>query len=293
MFATSFEKENQSFEQRKKIYSAVSTLLVHGLLMLLLYLTSLTLPNPPYQDNEGGMSVNFGTSAVGTGEEQAFTYTPIASSPPPVAKTSATSAAVEEDVATQDIEEALTMPKAETPKKITSKPTMETPAKPEKPSPSSTPSPAVPKADENALFKPGAFGKPNNSTGDGLGDGKGDQGELSGDPNATNYSGSGTGWGDGTGDGTGDGNVRLAGRKLRYKPEVTDRSQAKGKVVILIKVDRSGKVVDARYTPAGSTTSDEGLIKISIEAAYRYRFDENPSAAEIQTGAISFIYKVN
>jgi len=58
-------------------------------------------------------------------------------------------------------------------------------------------------------------------------------------------------------------------------------------------VDRSGKVVDARYTQAGSTTSDEGLIKTSIEAALKYRFDTNNGATELQTGAISFIYKVN
>lgn len=294
MFAAAFEKENKGFEQRKQISSLIITLLIHGLLLLILYLSTLSLPNPPYQDNEGGMSVNFGTSNVGTGDEQAYSYTPIASTTAPAPTPPSPASSTDEEVATQDIEDAPAVAKPEPVKKTpVTKPLepVKTPVKPT--TATTTPTPPQPKADENALFKPGAYGKPNNSTGDGLGGGKGDQGELGGDPNSKSYEGSGTGLGTGNGDGIGDGNVRLAGRKLRFKPEVNDRSQAKGKVVIQIKVDRSGKVVDARYTQAGSTTSDEGLIRTSIEAAYKYRFDENQSASEIQTGAISFIYKVN
>jgi outer membrane biosynthesis protein TonB len=294
MFAATFEKENKGFEQRKQISSVIITLLIHGLLLLILYLSTLSLPNPPYQDNEGGMSVNFGTSDVGTGDEQAYSYTPIASTTAPAPTPPAPASSTEEEVATQDIEDAPAIAKPEPVKKTPiTKPVepVKTPVKPT--AATTTPTPPQPKADENALFKPGAYGKPNNSNGDGLGGGKGDQGELGGDPNSKSYEGSGTGFGTGNGDGIGDGNVRLAGRKLRFKPEVNDRSQAKGKVVIQIKVDRSGKVVDARYTQAGSTTSDEGLIRTSIEAAYKYRFDENQGASEIQTGAISFIYKVN
>ena len=295
MFSASFETDNNSFENRKRITSIVITLLVHGLLLLLLYLSTLSLPDPPYVDNEGGMSVNFGTSDVGEGDEQAFTYTPVAAVSEPTPSPPATSTSQEEELATQDMEDAPVLSKPEPIKK------KETPTpKPEVVKPvtkpvtaNTTPVPPQPKADENALFKPGAYGKPNSSTGDGEGGGKGDQGQLDGDPNSKSYQGSGTGQGTGEGSGLGDGNVRLAGRQLKYKPVVNDKSQSRGKVVIQIKVDRSGKVVDARYTQAGSTTSDEGLIKTSIEAAFKYRFDTNNGATELQTGAISFIYKVN
>ncbi len=296
MFSDSFDIDNNSFENRKKATSTLVTFLIHGLLMLLLWWSTLQLPNPPYADNEGGMSVNFGTSDVGEGDEQAFTYTPVAAAP--VQETPAptpTSTSNEEEIATQDLEDAPVISKPEPKKKETPKPTPETPKPVEKPKPfvAATPTPPQPKADENALFKPGAYGKPNSSTGDGEGGGKGDQGDLSGDPNSKSYQGSGTGYGTGSGDGIGDGNVRLAGRQLREKPVVNEKSQARGKVVIQIKVGRDGTVKDARYTQAGSTTSDEGLIKTSIEAAYKYRFDANPNAAELQTGTISFIYKVN
>lgn len=294
MFTTVFEKENKSFELRKKISSALLTLFIHGILLLILYISTLSLPNPPYQENEGGMSVNFGTSDVGTGDEQAFSYTPIAAAPTPAEPAPTPPAANEEEIATQDLEEAPVIAPAKPVKKTPTPTPVEPPKTPTKPVVNTSPAaPPQPRADENALFKPGAFGKPNNSTGDGTGGGKGDQGELGGDPNSRNYEGSGSGFGTGNGDGIGDGNVRLAGRKLRFKPEVNDRSQAKGKVVIQIKVDRTGKVVEARYTQAGSTTADEGLVRTSIEAAYKYRFDENSNASEVQTGAISFIYKVH
>ncbi len=295
MFTASFETDNNSFENRKRITSTVITLLVHGLLLLLLYLSTLSLPNPPYVDNEGGMSVNFGTSDVGEGDEQAFTYTPVAAASVPTPAPPAASTSQEEELATQDIEDAPVLSKPEPIKKKetpTPKPEVVKPV--EKPvTANATPAPPQPKADENALFKPGAYGKPNSSTGDGEGGGKGDQGQLGGDPNSKSYQGSGTGQGTGQGDGLGDGNVRLAGRQLKSKPEVNDKSQARGTVVIQIKVDRNGKVVDARYTQAGSTTSDEGLIKTSVEAALKYRFDSNANAAELQTGTVRFIYKVN
>ncbi len=295
MFTASFETDNNSFENKKRATSIVVTLLVHGLLLLILYLSTLSLPNPPYVDNEGGMSVNFGTSDVGEGDEQAFTYTPVAAASEPTPAPQATATTQEEELATQDIEDAPSLAKPEPVKKkevTTPKPEVVKPI--EKPTTATAPpAPPQPKADENALFKPGAYGKPNNSTGDGEGGGKGDQGQLDGDPNSKSYQGSGTGQGTGQGSGLGDGNVRLAGRQLKSKPTVNDKSQSRGKVVIQIKVDRNGKVVDARYTQAGSTTADAGLIKTSIEAAYKYVFDANANASELQTGAISFIYKVN
>ena len=295
MFTGSFEAANQSFENRKRYTSTFVTFLVHALLLIGLYLSTLTLPDPPFTDNEGGMSVNFGTSDVGTGDEQAFSYTPIASVSEPAPTQAATPAANEEEIATQDMEDAPVIAKTEpVKKKEVPKPEVVKPVqKPVTSAPVTTPSPPQPQADENALFKPGAYGKPNNSKGDGTGGGKGDQGELNGDPNSRSYEGSGRGNGIGNGDGIGDGNIRLAGRQLKYKPVVNDRSQERGKVVIQIKVDKEGVVREARYTQAGSTTADEGLIRTSIEAAYKYRFDANPNAAELQTGAISFIYKVN
>lgn len=309
MFATSFEAEDKRFNLRKRFSGAGITFTLHALILLLLFWYQLTPPDPPYQENEGGVTVNFGTSEVGTGEEQSYTLTPIDanfSEAPAPSPSSAAPIAAADDIVTQDLEEAPVLaPKTETkpnvvPKpeidenalfKPTNKPTTATTSN-TKPASNATAN-AKPAVDENALFKPGAFGKPNNSSGDGQGGGPGDQGKPNGDPTSRNYDGNGTGFGTGSGNGLGDGNVQLSGRKLKYKPVVTDKSQATGKVIVTIKVDRNGKVVDAYFTQLGSTTSDPGLVKTSVDAARKYQFDENPGAAELQTGKILFIYKLN
>jgi protein TonB len=308
MFATGFEREEKQFRLRKRATGAGITIGIHSLILLCLLWYQLTPPDPPYKENEGGVTVNFGTSEVGSGEEQPFSLTPIdanfsAESPPP-SESSSQESAPSENLVTQDMEEAPSLPSSPEPKPIQPvKPAVDESAlfKPStKPNNTNSSKPASnatadarPAVDENALFKPGAFGKPNNSRGDGTGGGQGDQGKPNGDPNSRNYEGDGTGFGTGSGNGLGDGNVQLSGRKLRYKPQVTDRSQATGKVIVTIKVDRNGKVVDAYFSQLGSTTSDPGLVKTSIEAARKYQFDENPAASELQTGKIIFIYKLN
>jgi outer membrane biosynthesis protein TonB len=297
MFSASFDNTNKAFEQRKNLTSLAITIAIHALIVFILIMYKLTLPDPPFEDNEGGMSVNFGFSEVGTGDEQAMSYTPIAAETPPAEQAPTPQpVAKEEELATQDLEDAPVLenkPVKPVTKPVVTTPTP-TPVKPvTKPNPVVNNAPPKPAVDENAMFNPGAFGKPNNSKGDGEGGGQGDQGALNGDPNSRNYKGSGDGNGNGNGSGLGDGNVRLAGRSLRYKPTVNDKSQAKGKVVITIQVNKKGEVVDARYTQAGSTTSDNGLVQSSLEAARKYRFDESPNAAEKQTGTIVFIYKVN
>ena len=76
MFATQFENEERNFRNKKTATSAFLTLLIHAVILLILIFTILHTPIPPFEDNAGGMTVNYGTDNAGTGDIQPFTYNP-------------------------------------------------------------------------------------------------------------------------------------------------------------------------------------------------------------------------
>jgi periplasmic protein TonB len=295
MLAQAFDTENSKKSTRDKSLGWVTTLVVHALIAIALLLVMIAPHDPPFEDNEGGMTVNYGTSAVGTGDVQPMTAVPVTVQQDPTpTPAESTPAASPEDLETQDKEDAAVVEKKTEVKKKTPKPIV-TPIEKAKPTiskPAAIPAPPTPQVDKNALFKPGAHGKPNKSTGDGEGHGIGDQGDQNGDPNSHNYHGGGTGNGIGKGDGLGDGNVRLAGRKLRSRPSVNNPCEAlRGKVVVTIKVNKSGRVTSTSYSQSGSTTSDDCLVGVAQKAAAQYVFDTKDDAADVQTGSIVFIFK--
>ena len=296
MVAMEFEIENNRKETNNRLSGIVVSIAVNALLLLLLFFYYITPPNPPYEDNAGGMTVNYGTSDVGTGDQQQYTTVPVTvqqeaqTNPSPEAATSSS----QENLETQNTEDAPVIETKKEVKKPKEKPNPDALLKPQtKPVANSTPEPPKPQVDKNALFSPGALGKPNKSKGDGEGKGQGDQGDPNGDPNSRNYHGGATGNGSPNGgNGLGGGSVRLTGRKLRSRPPVKNPCDvARGKVVISITVNREGKVVDTKFTQSGSTSSDDCLIATARQAAMKYTFDANPNADETQTGSIVFIFK--
>ena len=76
------------------------------------------------------------------------------------------------------------------------------------------------------------------------------------------------------------------------QPEVIDRSQETGKVVVTITVDRNGNVIKAIPGARGSTTTSANLYSKAAQAAMKAKFDMNPGAAEEQYGSITFIFIV-
>lgn len=70
------------------------------------------------------------------------------------------------------------------------------------------------------------------------------------------------------------------------KPRYT--SDAEGRVVIRVTVDRTGRVTAATYEPKGSTTSHPTLIREATEAAMQARFTESRSF--MQGGTITYIF---
>jgi len=83
----------------------------------------------------------------------------------------------------------------------------------------------------------------------------------------------------------------LDSRGILYEPSFDDTSQKSGRVVVKICIDQTGKVISARYTQRGSTTTDSELIDLAVANAKKYRF--TPSNKEKQCGTIiiDFIVK--
>ena len=295
MLAQQFEIENQRKETKNRLSGMAVTIAVHALLLLLLFFFYITPPNPPYEDNAGGMTVNYGTSDVGTGDQQQYTTVPItvqqvAQTNP---STEAATSSSQDNLETQNTEDA---PVVEAKKEVKKpkKPNPDALFKPQSnPTANTTPEPPKPQVDKNALFSAGALGKPNKSKGDGEGGGQGDQGNINGDPNSRNYHGGGTGNGPGNGgDGLGNGNVRLTGRHVRSRSVPKNPCEtSRGTVVIAIDVNQAGKVVDTKFSLSGSTSSDDCLVGIARQSAMKYTFDANPTAADIQKGFITFVFK--
>ncbi|MEL6923536.1 MAG: energy transducer TonB, partial [Bacteroidota bacterium] len=124
--------------------------------------------------------------------------------------------------------------------------------------------------------------------GGGSGDGKGNtgkpgnQGDPGGDPNASNLEGISTG--------TGKVGGGLGSRGVLGSPKVTDNSQKTGRVVVRVCVNGDGEVISAKFTQAGSTTTDARLRSIAEKNATRWKFSKG--SMDKQCGTITYDFKV-
>ncbi|WP_282039827.1 cell envelope integrity protein TolA [Saccharicrinis aurantiacus] len=132
-----------------------------------------------------------------------------------------------------------------------------------------------------------AFGKSNStSVSEGDAGGSGNQGYVTGDPNSTNRTGSGLG-------NSGNG-ADLTGRSLvGGLPQPEYNIQEQGVVVISIKVNRSGIVTSAEYEFNGSSTQNQTLIAAAKKAAMKAKFNRDSSAAMEQKGTIRYTFELN
>ena len=109
----------------------------------------------------------------------------------------------------------------------------------------------------------------------------GSQGDPNGDPNSDILEGISTGSGK-----IGGGLGNRGGRG----PAVRDNSQETGRVVVKVCVDRNGRVVSAKFTQRGSTTSSSNLIRKAVENAKRYSFKTGD--IDKQCGTITYDFRV-
>jgi outer membrane biosynthesis protein TonB len=291
------KKENNT---DKTIKAAGATIAVHALVLVVLLLAGFSAP-PPLPDQDLGMEVNLGTSDEGMGDVQplnpnppnggaASAYTP--QNEPVPSQDNAT----QEDIATQDDEEAPEITKPvkpvekpkEAPKNLEAQPTKTTTKK----TSDNPPAPVPPAPTAKAVYG-GSTGNStsgnnaqssNNSTGEGNTGKPGDRGQINGNPDGGGYNGGGLGGG--------RSDFKLNGRSLLSKPSLTYDGDESGFVAINIKVDRQGNVIAASHSLKGSTLNNPRQIEVARKAAMELKYNVNDDAPEVQFALIRFYFKV-
>lgn len=279
------------YSSKNRNYALITTLLVHALIVLLLFILNVSKPDPPLTA-DGGMVVNLGYVDESTGDIQPLSDEEDIK---PIITKEEIKANQEENekYITQSIEETEAIKSSEIAKENNS-PTQvnETTSKNETQPEQVTP--PQPQVNKSLLFTPK---NKNNSTSQGTSNkGSGDQGEPNGDP-FSNGNGNGPGSGTGPGQGNGPGGNGPGGKGISHtlvnrkaenlmKPEYECNEM--GTVIVDIWVNQTGKVVKARAGARGSTTTSTCLYIKAENAAYKTKFNANPDAPEEQRGTIIY-----
>lgn len=253
-------------EKRHSLISAASTLLIMGLIVLLCALMGMKYPDPPIP--EEGVEVNLGNSDLGLGDaEEPDASENVREAAPPTPSTG-------ENIATQTAPSAAINTSTQKTKPNDTKVQPKEPAKTE----------ATEQAQTNtkALF-PGKKSSTNGGS-QGVTQGSGDQGKQGGDPNSKRYDGQ---------PGNGGSGYSLAGRKASSLPQPSYGSQKEGKIIIRIKVNRQGVVIDASGPEKGSTITDASMVEKAKSAARKATFNADPNAQETQVGTITYVFRLS
>ena len=276
-------------EQRNKNKAKVWTVIVHILLMLWFAFYGLTYQDPPPEE---GIAINFGYEETGAGQNTQAAPT----IPPPTPATPVKTPQVQEEVVTQDVEDAPviestddptpTKPKevVEQPKETTEKPT-ETVQEPEP-----DPQPTEEELERNNKINnlENRLTKTNQKGGDGKTESGGNQGQIDGDILSPNRTG-----GNGIGN---SGDFFLNGRDVRNKIKPKNDCNKEGTIVVIIRVNSEGRVVEAQgggNIPNGpkSDLTNTCLIPIAEAAAKKTTWTPK-SGADVQVGYIVYVFEI-
>jgi len=267
-------------QPKDKYIAAAIAIAIASLLLLFLIFYKIITKNPPFDLlGEEGMEMNFGTYNEGTGEVE---NNGIGDATNVVTQESITNPQPTENNTTDIFENGEPViksdPKDPTPKSDNST-TVITPVKP-----------TTPTNTNNSLLnnfvkgnvKPGTTGG-----GDGSSGTAGNDGVPDGNPNTNGLGGTGNNPNQ-IGNSAGGSGFSLAGRQIVKKPKVYD-SKEKGIVVVVITVNKEGKVVNAEANGRGTNTASGVLKSKARNAAYEAVF--TPSGAlDDQVGTITFIF---
>ncbi len=239
-------------DTKRKIIGFAASIVFHGVVVALLLVLGLKYPDPP--PPELGVEMDLGEfSDIGTDMEHAAEGGEDVSN----------SDVVPDDnngEVTQDVEDV----------PLVSKKTEQKKEKPKQKVEQEKPKTEEPQINQNALFSKGKVKKGSGSdTGVGNGDGKGSGG-------------------DGEGSGT---SFSLAGRGAKNLGKPSSSTEKVGNIVVEIKVDQNGNVVEAKGGARGTTIWDSNLFRKCEQAAKKSQFTKNPDAPEVQKGTITYIFR--
>jgi predicted nucleic acid-binding Zn ribbon protein len=276
-------------EQKNRRRSMLISVGIHLLILILAILPFLKYPDPP--PGQEGVLISFGEPDVGQGDDRPD----VQQETPDVQPTKSEAARPAEAPAKSTPEKIVTSNDADTRLKRQQQEAesrqrvQQQQAAAEEAARKKAAEEASRKAAEEEARKKAEYDQTKKQYGDFFGGkGKGDtgkpgnQGDPKGDPDASKL--------DGLTKGSGVIGAGLSNRGVRKAPDISDRSQKTGRVVVYVCVDRNGKVLKAEYTQRGSTTSDAQLIDLAIRNARSYLFTE--SDLDEQCGTITYDFKV-
>ena len=253
-----------------RVAASIATVLYFLTLAVLFVLVRFTLPEE--QEMGNGMLIDFGTvtEAGGASDPSVSEVDEQSASQP-----SSTPQPAEPQL-TSDDEEAPEIAQQQKPTKVQQSPTQQ---QTKKPAEQSEPAPQR-QVNKRALFSGRTQGS--TSPSEGTSEGAGNQGETGGSPDGSH---------EGMGQGS-SGSFDLAGRGMIGDwPQADYPSNYSGKVVVMIWVDRNGKVTNAKHQPVGSTTNVGVLVNAAIKAAYKAQFTPSETQ-DIQQGTITYVFKL-
>ena len=276
-------------DTKYKRQSAAITSVIMSLLLVALFFFGLRYLDPPI---EYGIAINFGTSDVGMGDVQPTE--PLKSASQEVVEqqeetveqqvVTKSTAATSEDVATQDIEDAVAIQKKQEAQKKADEL-----ARVEKINKEAI---AKQKGGEDAKRKKldALIGGVSNSNGkasggEGNDNVPGDKGKITGDINANGYYGNG-------GNG-GGGDYQLGNRKPISKPKPNYICDEEGLVVVEIEVDTNGNVIKATPGVKGSTNTAACLMSQAKAAALKTKWSSDSNAPSKQVGTIKYRFSLS
>ena len=247
-------------EKKDKGIAIAGTIIVHALAVLVLFLMAFKTPLP--LPGEEGVEVDLGMMDQGMGNLQ-----PETPAIPMTAQPEQQQSKNEEDIVTQNDEEA---PAIEKPKTTKTK----------QEQPSEQPKPTI---NQKALFK--GSNNPQAGGSEGVTGQPGDQGNPNGLAGIKQYDGQG-----GKGNGTG---YDLGGRGAKSLHRPSDDFSEEGIVVVDIWVNRTGQVTRAEVARKGTTLINNDMRQKAIQAALRSTFASDPNAPEEQHGTITYTFVIN
>lgn len=247
---------------KDKGIAVFGTIAVHALVLLLLFLMAFRTPLP--LPGEEGVEVDLGMSNQGIGEVQ-----PLQSAVPMQSAVKPQPKKADEDIATQDTEEAPAIEKKKDNK-----------AKPEETKPVEKPQPKV---NERALFK--GSDKAQEGGSEGITGQPGDQGKPNGLAGIKQYEGNG-----GSGNGTG---YSLGGRGAKRLERPNEDFSEEGHIVVDIWVNPEGNVVRAEIATKGTDIVNSEMRNKARSAALKSKFASDPNAPEEQKGTITYTFVIN
>lgn len=271
--------------------SALLTTIIALLLLLLFSLVGLKYFDPPI---DYGMEVNFGTSTVGQGKQE---QTPKAITPP-APKPQPRPAAVESSKSPKKVltQREKSIPVAEKKKTQTSAATKKQQQKPTPTKVASAvvetpPVPVQPKvADKtkNLLAKMlNAKAQPApTQQGEGNDEQPGNKGKTIGNPYANTYYGN-------VGLGGQGQEFGLSGRSLQSNGSVTQQCNQEGVVVVRIRVNQQGQVIEAEPGVKGSTNVHPCLLEPAKKTAFLHQWFPDADAPPVQVGFVVVNFKLS